>query len=102
MAYRFLTARRAGPVEYLTLHRPEARNAFNPEMIAELTSWAGGTAASAGTLRAVVLAGAGVAFCAGADAAWMARTVGYSEAENLRDATAAAQMFRALDGLPMP
>ena len=102
MAYRLLTTQRDGAVEYLTLNRPEVRNAFNPEMIAEITVWAGGMAGSAGTLRAVVLAGAGTSFCAGADAAWMAQTVGYSEAENLRDATAASQMFRALDELPVP
>jgi methylglutaconyl-CoA hydratase len=102
MPYRFLTTRRDGVVEYLTLNRPEVRNAFNPEMIAELTAWAGSTAGAAGTLRAVVLSGAGTSFCAGADAAWMAQTVGYSKAENLRDAMAAAQMFRALDELPVP
>lgn len=102
MAYKLLTTRRDGPVEYLTLNRPEVRNAFNPEMMAELTAWAAGVAGSAGTLRAAVLAGAGRSFCAGADAAWMAQTVGYSEAENLRDATAASQMFRALDELPVP
>jgi methylglutaconyl-CoA hydratase len=102
MGYTFLTTRRDGAVEYLTLNRPEVRNAFNPEMIAELTAWAGSISGSAATLRAVVLAGAGASFCAGADAAWMAQTVGYTEAENLRDATAAAQMFRLLDELPVP
>ncbi len=40
MAYQFLTTRRDGPVEYLTLNRPEVRNAFNEEVIAELTAWA--------------------------------------------------------------
>ncbi len=102
MTYKLLTTKRVGAVEYVTLNRPEVRNAFNPEMIAELTAWAASTAGTAGTLRAVVLSGAGPSFCAGADAAWMAQTVGYSEAENLRDATAAAQMFRALDELPVP
>jgi methylglutaconyl-CoA hydratase len=41
-------------------------------------------------------------FCAGADAAWMAKTATYSEAENVRDAHALSQMLRALDELPVP
>ena len=49
-----------------------------------------------------MLAGAGPTFCAGADAKWMASTMGYTEAENLRDAQAMAAMFRALDELPVP
>ena len=40
MAYQFLLTRRDGPVEYLTLNRPEVRNAFNEAMIGELTAWA--------------------------------------------------------------
>jgi methylglutaconyl-CoA hydratase len=39
-------------------------------------------------------------FCAGADAAWMARTIEYLHEDNLRDATRAAEMFAALDTLP--
>jgi len=102
MSYKFLTTRRDGGVEYLTLNRPEVRNAFNAEMIAEITSWAEVTAASAASLRAVVLAGAGKSFCAGGDATWMSQTVDYSEAENLRDAEALSRMFRSIDDLPLP
>ena len=36
MTYQFLTTRREGAVEYLTLNRPDVRNAFNEQMIAEL------------------------------------------------------------------
>jgi methylglutaconyl-CoA hydratase len=102
MAYLYLATERRGGVEYLTLNRPDVRNAFNADMIAELTAWTAQTAASAGDLRAVVIAGAGKAFCAGGDAAWMAQTISYSEAENLRDAEALSHMFRAIDGLPLP
>jgi methylglutaconyl-CoA hydratase len=102
MSYKYLTTRRDGAVEHLTLNRPEVRNAFNAEMIAEITEWAARVAASAAQLRAVVLAGAGKTFCAGGDAAWMAQTVAYTEAENLRDARALADMFRAIDDLPLP
>jgi enoyl-CoA hydratase/carnithine racemase len=40
MSYQFLTDRRDGPIDYLTLNRPDVRNAFNDGMIAELTAWA--------------------------------------------------------------
>ncbi|OFV92944.1 MAG: hypothetical protein A3G76_12775 [Acidobacteria bacterium RIFCSPLOWO2_12_FULL_65_11] len=101
--YQFLIAKRDGPVEYLTLNRREVRNAFNEGLIAELTDWAArtGEAAARYELRVVVLAGAGTVFSAGADVAWMARALHYSEADNLRDATAAARMFAALDTLPV-
>src|SRR5262245_8802125 len=104
MSYQFLVTRRDGPVEYLTLNRPDVRNAFNPSVINELTEWTARVADAAvrGDVRAVVLAGAGKIFCAGADATWMSQTVAYSEAENLRDATAMASMYRGIDELPVP
>ena len=40
MPFQFLDIRRDGPVEYLTLNRPDVRNAFNETVIAELTVWA--------------------------------------------------------------
>jgi methylglutaconyl-CoA hydratase len=99
MGFRFIQARRDGAVEYLTLNRPDLRNAFNDEVIAELTEWAQ-AAARDGELRVVVLRGAGKVFSAGADANWMARMVDYSRADNVRDATRMAEMFLALDTLP--
>ncbi len=101
MAYQHLLTRRDGAVERLTLNRPDVRNAFNDTMIAELTAWASGIAADA-TVRAVVIDGAGPTFCAGADVTWMARTVDYTEAENVDDARRASRMFGAIDRLPLP
>jgi methylglutaconyl-CoA hydratase len=100
MSYEFLSVRREGPVEHLTLDRPGVRNAFNEHVIRELTTWAGEARVSPG-LRVVVLAGAGPVFSAGADAAWMAKMAGYTHDENVRDAAAAAAMFRAIDTLPV-
>ena len=101
MDYRYLITRREGPVEYLSLNRPDVRNAFNDELIAELTAWAD-TIRHDRSVRVVVLGGAGKSFCAGADITWMARTIEYSEEENIRDATAASRMFAALNTLPLP
>src|SRR5881628_2139797 len=103
MSYEFLATERDGPVEYLTLNRPDVRNAFNEHVIAELTEWAAHTrdAAERRELRAVVLAGAGRMFCAGADVSWMAKTIHYSKEENLRDAMAMSRMFAAINELPL-
>jgi len=99
--YTYLNVRREGPVEYVALNRPDVRNAFNEELIAELTTWAT-IAGEDSTLRAVVLSGEGKTFCAGADITWMAKTVEFSEDENMRDAAAASKMFGALNTLPVP
>lgn len=101
MAYEHLTTERVGSVERLTLNRPQVRNAFNDAMIAELFEWARETASDAG-IRAVVICGAGPVFCAGADATWMSKTIERTHAENVADARLAAEMFRAIDELPVP
>src|SRR5688572_11122172 len=99
MSYQFLAVDRQGPVEYVTLNRPDVRNAFNEHVIAELTAWAR-TAHQDRALRVVVFAGAGKVFSAGADAAWMAKMAGYGEAENIHDARAGAEMFLAINTVP--
>jgi methylglutaconyl-CoA hydratase len=101
MTYDFISTQRKGPVEYLTLNRPDVRNAFNEHVITELTRWADATSADT-TVRCVVLAGAGKAFCAGADVTWMSKMVTYTHDDNVRDANAMARMFAALDTLPIP
>ncbi len=101
MGFRYLDARRDGGVEYLTLNRPDVRNAFNDGVITELTWWADSVAADRG-VRAVVFAGAGPTFCAGADLDWMRRMASYSYQQNLDDASDMARMFLTLDRLPVP
>jgi methylglutaconyl-CoA hydratase len=99
MSYQFLATRREGAVEYLTLNRPDVRNAFNDHVIGELTAWAAASREDR-SIRVAVIAGAGKAFSAGADASWMAKMIDYSHADNVRDATAMASMFLALNTLP--
>lgn len=101
MSSPLLERRRDGPVEYVTLNRPDVRNAFNDAVIADLAAWAESARGDSG-LRAVVLAGAGPHFCAGADIAWMRRMREATEAENREDARRMAAMFRAIDELPVP
>jgi methylglutaconyl-CoA hydratase len=101
MGFRYLDIRRDGGIEFVTLNRPDVRNAFNEGLITELTWWADAAAKDA-TLRAVVFAGAGPAFCAGADLEWMRRVSGYTREQNVDDAHAMARMFLTLDRLPVP
>lgn len=91
--------RDARGVVWITLARPERRNAFDADVIAALVAALGKVDLSA---RAVVLAGEGDAFCAGADLNWMKSMVDYGLDQNIADSRALAEMFRALDGLPMP
>jgi methylglutaconyl-CoA hydratase len=99
MSYQFLTIERNGPVERVTLNRPDVRNAFNEHVIADLTAWAI-SAHDDPSLRVVVLQGAGKVFSAGADAGWMAKMATYSHDDNLRDARAGAEMFLAINTIP--
>ncbi|MGH8848025.1 MAG: enoyl-CoA hydratase/isomerase family protein [Polaromonas sp.] len=99
MKYLQLTVQ-AG-VATLVLNRPEVRNAFNDEVIAEFTQ-AFGELGTREEVRCVVLAAAGQAFCAGADLNWMRRMADYSHAENLADAAQLAEMLRAIYECPKP
>jgi methylglutaconyl-CoA hydratase len=90
-----------GSVATLVLNRPEVRNAFNDEVIAELTQ-AFTDLGQRDEVRCIVLAAEGVAFCAGADLNWMKRMADYSHAENLADAGALAEMLRVVYTCPKP
>lgn len=99
--YRHLITRREGPIEHLFLNRPDVRNAFNEELIADLSAWAAAIATDE-SVRVVILGGMGQSFCAGADVSWMANTIAWSAEQNMRDAADASSMFAALNSLPIP
>jgi methylglutaconyl-CoA hydratase len=90
-----------GGVARVTLDRPDVRNAFDDALIARLTKTFNDLEQDA-SVRAVVLAGNGPAFCAGADLNWMKRMAGYGYDENLRDARALADMLAMLDRMNKP
>ncbi len=108
MSYQTLSIFRDGSIEYVTLNRPEVRNAINPALIAELDDWARNLTRSAeagapsACPRVAVLKGAGKSFSAGADLEWMAETVTFTHEQNVADAKRLAAMFEALDRLPVP
>ncbi|MFS0758025.1 enoyl-CoA hydratase/isomerase family protein [Noviherbaspirillum sp. 1P10PC] len=83
------------------LNRPEVRNAMNEIVISELAQ-AARACEQDDRVRVVVLAGRGTAFCAGADLSWMKKMAGYSDAENIRDAQALADMLYTFYHLKKP
>ncbi len=93
-----LVVERDGPVLHVTLARPARRNAFDAALIAELTE----AFADIGDARAVVLAGEGSSFCAGADVEWQRSSIDLSFEENVEDATRLLRMLHAIDGSPAP
>lgn len=99
-AYEFirLDATQAG-LAIVTLNRPEKHNAFNAQLIAELSD-AFEMIADQDHLRMVILRGAGKSFSAGADLDWMKHAANYTQKENEEDANRLAEMLYRLDRLP--
>ncbi len=88
-------------VATLTMQRPEVRNAFNEQLIAELRAAAEALGADP-SVRVVVLTGAGGVFSAGADLNWMRSMKDYTVEENSADSRRMDALFRALHDLPKP
>ncbi len=88
-------------IAQITMSRPDVRNAFNDEMIADLTQ-AFTQLGARDDVRCIVLAAQGPAFCAGADLNWMRKMADYSADENLADAAKLAEMLRVMYECPKP
>lgn len=92
-----------GSVARVTLARPEQRNALSTEIIDGLSAaFAGFASEPSSSLRAVVLAGDGKAFCAGADVNWMRAATTMSRAENEAQAATLGRLFLEIDACPAP
>ncbi|MFO1395869.1 MAG: enoyl-CoA hydratase/isomerase family protein [Burkholderiales bacterium] len=100
-AYTTLDVTVRNAIAIVTLNRPDVHNAFNETLIAELTA-AVRALGEDDAVRAVILAGSGPSFCAGADLNWMKKMAGYGHAENVADAQALAEMLRTLHAVPKP
>ena len=96
-----LSIRLSNHVGSITMNRPDVRNAFNDEVIAEITQ-AFAALGAREDVRCIVLAADGPAFCAGADLNWMRRMADYSREENLADAGKLAEMLRVIYECPKP
>lgn len=88
-------------VAFLTLDRPSLHNAFDDNLVRELSA-AFKKAVLDSAIRFVVLGANGASFSAGADLGWMRRMAAYTPAENLADAGALAELMRLIDTCPKP
>jgi methylglutaconyl-CoA hydratase len=93
-----LRVERDGPLLRVTMTRPERRNAFDAALIADLTE----AFVDVGDARAVVLAGEGPSFSAGADVEWMRSAVNLSYEENVEDALKLRRMLHGIDQCAAP
>ncbi|HVA38133.1 MAG TPA: enoyl-CoA hydratase-related protein [Candidatus Dormibacteraeota bacterium] len=101
MLYQHLRLSTGDGVARVTLARPDVRNAFNADMIRELTDAFARVGADP-AVHAVVLSGEGKTFSGGADLNWMRAALECSEEENVADALAMSDMFRTIDRCPKP
>jgi methylglutaconyl-CoA hydratase len=92
---------RCDQVVWVTFNRPEVHNAFNVELIEEMTE-AVHRVKDDGAVRIVVLTGKGKSFCAGADLNWLREIIGYSFKQNLEESRALADVLHQLYELPKP
>lgn len=101
MPQPLLSVHHDGPVAHVRLDRPDVRNAFNAQLIADLRAAFERLGADP-NVRAIILAGEGKTFCGGADIHWMRGSLALSHAENMADAQQMSDMFRAIDRCPKP
>jgi len=88
-------------VARVALNRPDVRNAFNAEVIAQLRETFD-RLSNDSAVRAIVLSGAGKVFCGGADINWMRASLDLTREQNVADAQAMSDMFRAIDRCSKP
>ncbi|RAI99744.1 methylglutaconyl-CoA hydratase [Chitinophaga skermanii] len=97
--YSYVTYEVRNRVAYITLNRPEKRNALNGEVVAELQSTF--TAAGADDhVKVIVLQGSGEAFCAGADLGYLQQLQKNTFEENLADSSQLKLLFETMYTLP--
>ena len=97
----FIVTAIADGVATVTLNRPDLHNAFNEVVIKELAE-AFTTLGHDDSVRAILLAGEGKSFCAGADLNWMKKMVDYTFDENVQDARALSDMLKVIHDCPRP
>lgn len=93
-----LRVERDGAILRVTLAKPDRRNAFDAELIADLHE----AFRDVGDARVVLLSGEGESFCAGADIEWQRSAIDLSFDENVEDAMRLFAMMQAIDGSPSP
>ncbi len=101
MSYTHLEYSEQERVAYITLNRPEKRNAFNEVLVKELAQ-AFAAAEKSGNVRVIVLRANGKVFCAGADLAYIQKLSNYTFEENLDDSQSLMRLFMQMQKLKKP
>ncbi|MDZ5460728.1 enoyl-CoA hydratase/isomerase family protein [Azohydromonas lata] len=101
MDFKTLKIERRGAAAWVWMNRPEVHNAFDETLIAELTE-AFTVLDAQENVRAIVLAGEGKSFSAGADLNWMQRLSAAPLEDNLADARRLASLFRTISTCASP
>jgi len=98
--YQYLTVQ-GNEIVYVTLNRPEVRNAFNEGLISELQDVFNKLGAD-DRCRVIVLQANGKSFCAGADLNWMKSMANFTKEENIADSRKMALMLNTIYSCPKP
>ncbi|KXK57404.1 MAG: enoyl-CoA hydratase/isomerase family protein [Chlorobi bacterium] len=99
--YQRLEIERAQSAGFIYLNRPEKRNALDSLMVSELhdaVQELGGD----DSVRSIVIAGRGKAFCAGADLAYLQQLAQFTALDNMADSASLARTLRAIYEVPKP
>lgn len=99
--YTTITLETGNGIAYITLNRPEIRNAFNEVMIAEITD-AFLVTSKMEDIRVIILKGEGKSFCSGADLNWMRDVSKYSYEQNYAESYRLSECFYAIYSSPKP
>jgi methylglutaconyl-CoA hydratase len=99
--YRTILVSVSGGAARITLNRPEVHNAFNDELLHELTD-AVRHATRNGDARVLVITGNGKSFCAGADLGWMRSVLDYTVEQNKKDAATLVDLLDLMEACPKP
>lgn len=100
MTYDTIQLKSDGRVATVRFNRPDKRNAISFQLVDELMHALDETETSG--VQALILTGAGKAFCAGMDLDELKSLVGKTHEENVKDSARMAEMFRRLYEYPLP
>jgi methylglutaconyl-CoA hydratase len=101
MAYEYVDYRLESRIAFITLNRPEKRNALNEDFVTELKA-AFKAAKVDKDCRVVVLKANGKAFSAGADLAYLKQLQANTYEENLEDSRHLKELFQMIYSHPKP
>ncbi|MCS7077526.1 MAG: enoyl-CoA hydratase-related protein [Bacteroidia bacterium] len=95
MEYEFITYHTEQRITYITLNRPDKRNALNFDVVTELQN-AFDKANKDENCKIIVLKANGKAFCAGADLDFLQKLQNFTFEDNYRDSSHLAKLFNQI------